>query len=144
MTSQLPVSPRSSLSGSLPRAARPVSGSLVIVLDRGPARRAMAALTRGGRRGGVELGFTSTTVLLAAIPDFLFAVGLVYLFAVRLHWLPIAGRSGWRSYVLPVCSLSLGSAAVLTRIVRVEVLSVLGEDYIRTARAKRLRARIST
>jgi ABC-type dipeptide/oligopeptide/nickel transport system permease component len=103
----------------------------------------MAVLTRGGRRRPVELGFTSTSVVLGAIPEFLVAVGLVYLFSVRLGWLPVAGRAGPDSFLLPVLALSIGPAAVLARIVRVETLTVLQADYIRTARAKRLsRARI--
>jgi peptide/nickel transport system permease protein len=68
-------------------------------------------------------------------------VGLVYIFAVQLQWFPIAGQSDAMSYVLPVISLTVGSAAILARIVRVETLSVLGEDFVRTARAKRLPAR---
>jgi len=114
---------------------------VVIVLISVPVGVFVAALTRGGRRGRLELGFASTSVLLAAIPDFLLAVGLVYVFSVRLQWFPIAGRTDAASYVLPIISLSLGSAAILVRIVRVETLSVLGEDFIRTARAKRLPAR---
>ncbi|WP_283136401.1 ABC transporter permease [Rhizohabitans arisaemae] len=98
----------------------------------------MAALTRGGRRRSGELAFTSTSVLLAAIPEFLFAVGLVYVFAVKLGWFPVARRVDASSYVLPVLALAVGPAAVLARIVRVEMLSVLGDDYIRTARARRL------
>jgi peptide/nickel transport system permease protein len=98
----------------------------------------MAVLTRGGRRRPVELGFTSTSVVLGAIPEFLIAVGLVYLFSVRLGWAPVAGRAGPDSFVLPVLALSVGPAAVLARIVRVETLTVLQADYIRTARAKRL------
>jgi peptide/nickel transport system permease protein len=98
----------------------------------------MAVLTRGGRRRPAELGFTSTSVVLGAIPEFLIAVGLVYLFSVRLGWVPVAGRAGPDSFVLPVLALSVGPAAVLARIVRVETLTVLQADYIRTARAKRL------
>src|SRR6478609_7161834 len=52
----------------------------------------------------------------------------------------VAGRDGASSYVLPVLALAIGPAAVLARIVRVEMLSVLEADYIRTARAKRLPA----
>ena len=108
-----------------------------------PLGLVMAVLTRGGRRRPVELGFTSTSVVLGAIPEFLVAVGLVYLFSVRLGWLPVAGRAGPDSFLLPVLALSIGPAAVLARIVRVETLTVLQADYIRTARAKRLsRARI--
>ncbi|MFK0248202.1 ABC transporter permease [Amycolatopsis azurea] len=101
-----------------------------------------AVLTRGGRRRGGELAFTSTTVLLAAIPEFLLAVALVAFFAVRLGWFPVAGNADASSFVLPVIALALGPASVLSRIVRVETLSVLGNDFIRTARAKRLPARL--
>jgi peptide/nickel transport system permease protein len=103
-----------------------------------PVGVVMAALTRGGRRRQVELVFTSGSVLVAAVPEFLLAVGLVYVFGVSLGWLPVAGRSGPDSYVLPVLSLAVGPAAVLARIVRVEMLAVMQADYIRTARAKRL------
>ena len=105
-----------------------------------PLGLAMGVLTRAGRRPRAELSFTSTTVILAAIPEFLLAVGLVYVFAVKLHWLPVAGRGGLSSYVLPVISLAIGPAAVLARICRVELLAVLQTDYLRTARAKRLPA----
>lgn len=101
-----------------------------------------AVLTRGGRRRGGELAFTSVSVLLAAVPEFMVAVGLVWLFAVRLGWFAVAGRGDAGSFVLPVAALAIGPAAVLARIVRVEMLSVLGNDFIRTARAKRLPARL--
>ncbi len=115
-----------------------VGAFLLTVLVSVPVGVGMAALTRGGRRRGAELAFTSTSVVLAAIPDFLLAVGLVFVFGVRLGWLPVAGRSGLDSYILPVVSLALAPTAILARIVRVEMLTVLQADYIRTARAKRL------
>ncbi|MFB6931378.1 ABC transporter permease [Streptomyces chartreusis] len=102
----------------------------------------MAVTTRGGQRRSRELAFTSTSVLLATIPEFLTAVALVYVFGVQLRWFPVAGRGDAGSYVLPVVSLAIGPAAVLARIVRVEMLTVLGNDFIRTARAKRLPARL--
>ena len=101
-----------------------------------------AELTRGGRRRRTELGFVSTSVVLAAIPEFLLAVGLIYLLGVQLDWLPVAGRGGPESYVLPVASLALGPAMILARIVRVEMLAVLESDFVRTARAKRLSQRL--
>jgi peptide/nickel transport system permease protein len=105
-----------------------------------PVGLAMGVFTRAGRRPRAELSFTSSTVILAAIPEFLLAVGLVYVFAVKLHWFPVAGRGALSSYVLPVISLAIGPAAVLARICRVELLAVLQTDYLRTARAKRLPA----
>jgi peptide/nickel transport system permease protein len=107
-----------------------------------PLGVAMAVLTRGGRRRPAELAFTSTSAVLAVIPEFLLAVGLVYVFGVQLGWAPVAGRDGLDSYILPVVSLAVGPAAVLARIVRVEMLSVLQADYVRTARAKRLPDRL--
>jgi peptide/nickel transport system permease protein len=98
----------------------------------------MAVATRGGRRRRSAHTFTTTSVLLGAIPEFLFAVGLVYVFGYTLHWAAVADRAGFDSYVLPVLSLAIGPAAVLARIVRVETLAVLQADYVRTARAKRL------
>jgi peptide/nickel transport system permease protein len=102
----------------------------------------MAAFTRAGKRRGLELGFTATTGVLAAVPSLLIAVGLVYLFAVTIHVFPVAGRAGFSSYVLPIAALALAPIASLSRIVRVEGLRVLDQDYIRTARGKRLPARI--
>jgi peptide/nickel transport system permease protein len=102
----------------------------------------MAVLTRGGRRRGGELAFATTCIVLAAVPEFLLAVAVVYVFAVNLGWFPVAGDDGPLSFLLPVVALAVGPAAVLARIVRVEMLSVLGNDYIRTARAKRLRPRL--
>ncbi|MFB7595196.1 ABC transporter permease [Streptomyces sp. NPDC056160] len=107
-----------------------------------PLGLTFAVLTRGGRRRGSELAFTSTTVLFAAIPEFLVAVALVAFFAVQLGWFPVAGHEGAGSLVLPIVALALGPASTLSRIVRVEMLSVLGNDFIRTARAKRLPARL--
>lgn len=94
--------------------------------------------TRQGRSRGLHLGFGVVTGLFSAIPDFVLAVGLVFVFAVSFRVLPVAGREGLSSYVLPVVSLAAGPAALLARIVRVDTQRTLDEDYIRTARAKQL------
>jgi peptide/nickel transport system permease protein len=103
-----------------------------------PLGLTLGVATRGGRRRGTELAFTSVSILLATIPGFLLSVGLVYVFGVTLHWVPVAGESGVSSYILPIASLAVGPAVVLARILRIEVLSALRADYVRTARAKRL------
>lgn len=105
-----------------------------------PIGVAVAVATRRGRGRRLELGFAGGSVFVSAIPDFLLGVALVAVFGVTLGWLPIAGRSGPESYILPVIALALGPAAVLARIVRVEMLGVLETDFVRTARAKRLPA----
>lgn len=111
---------------------------LVVLVVAVPLGIGFAALTLGGKRPGTEVGYTATTGILAVIPEFLFGVALVYVFAVLTHLLPVAGRTGPESYVLPVTALALGSIASLSRVIRIEALNVLGTDYIRTARAKRM------
>lgn len=107
-----------------------------------PLGMALGVATRDGRRRSLELGFVASSNALVAVPGFLLAVGSVWLFAVVLDVLPVAGKSGPESWVLPVVALAAGPAASLALIVRVEMLRVLGHDYMRTARAKRLPARL--
>ena len=137
MTSGLPVSGTigDRLGPTLELAALAFVLAVIVSV---PLGLVMAVLTRGGRGRRTEMLFTSSSVLVVAVPDFLMAVGLVYLFGVQLHLLPVAGRAGPASYVLPVLSLMIGPALVLARIVRVEMLAVLQAEFIRTARAKRL------
>ncbi|MFY1668605.1 ABC transporter permease [Plantactinospora sp. WMMB334] len=106
-----------------------------------PVGVVMGVLTRRGRGRRAEVAFTTGSVVLGAIPDFLLGVGLVYLLGVTLQWLPVAGNATAAGYVLPVLSLAVGPAAILARILRVEMVSVLDADYLRTARAKRLPVR---
>lgn len=143
-TSLISGTPVASLIGDrLPATVQlAVLAFLVVVAVAVPVGVVMAVLTKGGRRRGGELAFTSTSVVLAAIPEFLLAVGLVSLLAVQLNLFPVAGNDAAGSWVLPVLALAIGPAAVLARIVRVELLSVLGNDYVRTARAKRLPSRL--
>jgi peptide/nickel transport system permease protein len=101
----------------------------------------MGVVTRRGHGRRTELAFTTSSVVIATIPDFLIGIGLVYVFGVHLAVLPVAGNDTASSYVLPVIALAVGPAAILARIVRVEMVGVLEADFIRTARAKRLPAR---
>jgi peptide/nickel transport system permease protein len=101
-----------------------------------------AVLTSDGRGRRTEVAFTATTGIFATIPEFVLGVGLVFVFAVSLDVLPVAGQTGPSSYVLPVAALSIGPICALARIVRAETLTVLGQDYVRTARSKRLPSRV--
>jgi peptide/nickel transport system permease protein len=74
----------------------------------------------------------------AAIPSYWLAYILILLFAVFLHWLPVAGSGSWRHLVLPCVTLGLGGAALLSRLLRSSMLEALGHDYINTARSKGL------
>ncbi len=114
---------------------------LLVLLIAVPLGVTTAVATRGNRRRGLELTFAIICVVFAAIPEFLLGVGLVYIFAVNLGWFPIAGNDSPLALVLPVIALAVGPVAVFSRIIRVEVLSVLSQDFARTARAKRLAPR---
>jgi peptide/nickel transport system permease protein len=74
----------------------------------------------------------------AAIPSYWLAYMFILLFAVHLHWLPVAGSSSWRHLILPCLTLGLSGAAFLSRLLRSSMLEALGNDYISVARAKGL------
>jgi peptide/nickel transport system permease protein len=140
LTSQLPVS--RVIAQRLPATLELAAGAFVLaIVIAVPLGTFMGVLTRGGRARRAELAFTTTSVVLGAIPDFVVGVVLVWIIGVHLHWLPVAGRSGLGSFVLPVVSLAVGPAVILSRILRVEMIGVLQADYVRTARAKRLPSR---
>lgn len=73
-----------------------------------------------------------------ALPNYVLAVMLVWLFAVQLGWLPVGSTGSWKHYILPAFTLSTFSIAAQTRIVRSAMSDTLSQDYIRTARSKGL------
>jgi peptide/nickel transport system permease protein len=122
---------------SLPLAVIALFLSTVIAIPVG-----IFAAERRGRAGdAVAIGAAQLGV---AIPNFWFALLLIYLFAVWLRLVPAGGFPGWhasfwpafKSLILPAVALALPQAAILARVTRSSLLEVLNEDYIRTARAK--------
>lgn len=104
----------------------------------------MLAAARRGRAADVAImGVTQFGI---AVPNFWFAMLLVLVFALRLHWLPAGGFAGWaaglwpglRALTLPAVALALPQAAILARVMRSALIDTLGQDFIRTARAKGL------
>jgi peptide/nickel transport system permease protein len=91
------------------------------------------------RNSLVDQALRAAAMLAASIPSFWLAFLLITLFSVDLGLLPAAGRGGLAHLVLPAVALALGPAAVLTRLTRSAVLDALGEDFVRTARAKGVR-----
>ena len=77
----------------------------------------------------------------AAVPSYVLALVLMLVFAVRLDWLPSTGYGGPQNLVLPALALSFGVLAQLMRLTRASMLETLGQDYLRTARAKGLKER---
>jgi len=77
-------------------------------------------------------------VLGVSIPNFFLGLVLIIVFSIRLDLLPVSGRGGIESLVLPAVTLGLGMSAILARMTRAQMIEALGSDYVRTARAKGL------
>jgi|SRR5579862_1920422 len=108
-----------------------------------PLGLAAGALTREGRHPRTNTVFTAVTSVLGALPQFLVATFLAFIFAVWLRVLPVAGSTPpFQSLILPAIAVALAPTAILARLVRSETLNVLAQDYIRTVRSKRLPAHI--
>jgi len=73
-----------------------------------------------------------------AMPSFWFALTLIVIFAVNLHWLPAGGNASWQHFVLPPIALGYYAMPAMMRLTRTGMLEVLNSDYIRTARSKGL------
>lgn len=71
-----------------------------------------------------------------SVPSFFLGLMLLYFFAFRMNMFPISGYGTWRHLILPAITIGLTDAAVTARMVRSSMLEVLGQDYVRTARAK--------
>lgn len=128
---------------SLPLALMALTLSTAIAIPVG----IFAAARRGRTADAVSMGAAQIGV---AVPNFWFALLLVYVFAVWLRLVPAGGFPGWagglwpgvKALILPAVALALPQAAILARVTRSAMLEVLGEDYIRTARAKGMPRRI--
>ncbi len=90
------------------------------------------------RRGPWDAGAMGLALLGVSVPNFWLGPLLILLFAIGLGWLPVSGREGPASVVLPALTLGTALAAVLARMVRASLLEALQEEHVRTARAKGL------
>lgn len=82
---------------------------------------------------------TVLSMLAAAVPSFWLALMMMLLFASYMGFLPTYGIESWKSYIMPVIALSMPGMAELTRMTRSAMLETIGQDYVRTARAKGLK-----
>ena len=73
-----------------------------------------------------------------SFPAFALGMVLMQVFSVQLGWLPTIGNDSWRHYILPSLTLGAAVAAIMARFTRSSFVDILGDDYIRTARAKGL------
>lgn len=89
-------------------------------------------------RGAADRFVTSLAVLGISMPGFFLGLLLMLVFASMLGWVPPTGRGTWRHLVLPALTLGLPYVAAFARLTRSNMLDVLSEDFVRTARAKGL------
>ncbi|HTV70283.1 MAG TPA: ABC transporter permease [Rhizobiaceae bacterium] len=90
------------------------------------------------RNSLTDSGVRAVTLLGQAVPSFYLGILSILFFAVWLRWFPTGGRGTWAHLVLPATTLGLQIVALIARVTRSCMLDVLGQDYIRTARAKGL------
>ncbi|MFH0795401.1 MAG: ABC transporter permease [bacterium] len=118
--------PRSAILGAL---------ALVLALGVGVPAGVISALRRNRWQDHAVM---FAAIVGVSVPSFILGTVLLYLFALKLRWLPAAGWGSWRELVMPAIALASFALAYIARLTRISLLDVLGEDYIRTARAKGL------
>ncbi len=109
--------------------------SLLVAIVVGLPLGVLAAVRR---RSWLDTGSMVGSLLGVSMPSFWLALLLIILFSVKLKALPFVGRDSLANYCLPSLTLGLGVAANIARLTRASMLDVLGQDYIRTSRAKGL------
>lgn len=122
----------------MPATIELAMGALFLAVVVGIPLGVLAALFRGRL-----VDYATTTVLTVgqAVPSFWLAILLILWIGVDLRWLPIGGRSGFESLIMPAATLSVVPLVTIARITRASVSSVLPQDFVRTAEAKGLRRR---
>jgi peptide/nickel transport system permease protein len=137
------------LAERLPATAELAVLSALMALVLGIALGVYAAINR---RGILANAVMSLSLVGVSLPTFLIGIGLIYVFAVELHWLPSFGRgevvrlgwwstgllteSGRKSLILPVLTLGFYQLTLIMRLVRAEMLEALRTDYVKFARAR--------
>lgn len=128
------------ISSRFPVSAKIGGMAILLALVVGIPLGSIAALNRGKWADNVIIVFATCGI---AFPSFVICTVGMFLFSIKLGWLPSGGLSSmefapWTHYVLPVFSLSFYPMAYITRLMRSSMLDVIGQDYMRTARAKGL------
>lgn len=113
-------------------------GAVILSSVLGIASGALAAVKRGT---WIDTSILVATTTGLSLPSFWIALLMIMFFAVNLGWLPVTGAGTWKHAVMPILSLSIQSVATKSRLTRSAMLESLGQDYIRTGRAKGLRER---
>jgi peptide/nickel transport system permease protein len=123
----------SEVGSQLPYTIQLALAGLVVALGVGVPLGIVAGIRPGGALDKVATG---VSVLGIAIPYFWLAILLILVFAVKLHWLPALGTGSADSLVLPAIALGWGFAAIITRLLRNNLIEVYQQPFMLVARAK--------
>jgi peptide/nickel transport system permease protein len=120
---------------NLGSTAQLAAGSMLVAVVLGVGLGLVAAVLRNT---WVDVGSMLVALLGVSMPSFWLGLLLILLFSLQLGWFPATGGGGLAHLVMPMVTLGLIPAAIIARLTRSSMLEVLGQDYIRTARAKGL------
>lgn len=120
---------------AFPVSARLGGVALLIILIVGVPLGILSALKQGKYQDYI---ITVLATLGIAVPTFVMGSLMLYIFGAKLGWIPTYGFDTWKHYIGPCISLSTFSMAFVMRLTRSSMLEVMGQDYIRTAKAKGL------
>ena len=107
--------------------------SILVAVALGLPLGSVSALKRGKWQDNIIIVMTTTGV---AVPSFVVSTVLMMIFSVKLNLLPTYGLTSWKHYIMPVMALAFYPTAYIARLMRASMLEVLGQDYIKTAKAK--------
>ncbi|MGE7823611.1 nickel ABC transporter permease [Paenibacillus sp. NPDC093718] len=122
----------------LPATLELAVGALIVMLVVSIPLGSLSALYRNS---WIDQLSRILSILGAAVPSFWLGLIFIDLFGVRLNWLPIMGRDGWITLVLPSLTLGLAISSVYVRLLRSSLLDSLSQEFIRAARARGLSER---
>lgn len=100
----------------------------------------IAAFKRGKLLDDIIILFSTCGI---AVPNFVICTVLMYFLSLKLGLLPTYGLDSWKNYIMPVTALAIYPSAYIARLMRSSMLDVMGQDYMRTAKAKGLSQRVS-
>lgn len=117
----------------LPASLTLAGVALAFTVTLGIALGVIAAVTRGR---GVDVIVRLLALVGQSVPSFWLGIMMIYLFSVKLGWLPTSGFGGAAHFVMPALTLGLFTLAAVTRLTRASMLEALGSEYVKLARIK--------
>lgn len=121
------------VANKFPVSARIGGMAILLAVGIGIPLGSVAAYRRGKLTDNIIIIFSTTGI---AIPNFVTCTILMYIFSLKLGLLPTYGLTSWKHYIMPVITLALYPSSYIARLMRSSMLDVMGQDYMRTARAK--------